>query len=161
MIKDFFQLGRVHDELVRLRGEARSMEDLKARIGVLDRIKEVVGGLERTAEKHREDDEIRSGKREKPGYYRGYDPGKYDTAYYFVSKITEDDIIAKKEFSPELYGNCPNCGINLPVLMLYTQTFDSPEGDYWQKEAIVLCLGCEGIHTVKTVGSEYRFLRFD
>lgn len=115
-----------------------------------------INGLIDTEKKYAEEEEYRTGQKEKSSWHRGYDPGKYDTAYYFVSSITEKDIIASKEFSPKLYGNCPECKDKQPVIMSYSQTEDSPEGDTWEKDAFMLC--CNKIHEVKHVRSSYRFL---
>lgn len=116
----------------------------------------VVNGLIATEKKYFEEEEYRTDKKEKPNWHRGYDPGKCDTAYYFVSSITEKEIIASMEFSPKLYGNCPECKDKQSVIMSYSQTEDSPDGDCWEKEAFIIC--CNKIHSIKKVSSSYRFL---
>lgn len=81
------------------------------------------------------------------------DPGKDDTAFYFVAKITPEDIM--RSDSPLLYNPCPSCKRNQPVLMTYEQTVDSPEGDTWEKEAFIFCK--DGIHKLAHFVRSYRF----
>ena len=78
------------------------------------------------------------------------DPGKYDTAYYFVKKIipAKNNIPGgihvkdiERTTEPSLYQKCHECtsGNEFPVIMSYEQTEDSPDGDTWEKDAFVVC----------------------
>lgn len=133
-------------------------------IGELKSIKSIVRGLENTERRTKEGDERYKEYREGKLSYNDcfasyYDPGKYDTAYYFVSRISGEDIIANKEFEPKLYSSCPKCKKESPVIMSYEQTEDSPEGDTWEIEAFIIC--CEKIHKIKHSASSSRFLTIE
>jgi len=147
------------NEVDRELAESLSRKDsLEKRAETLKEIRDAISGLENTERRHREDEKNKNKKNQK--YCSTYfDPGKYDTAYYFVAKITEKDVIASHDFEPKLYGNCPECNSKIPVIMWYAQTYDSPEGDTWEKDAFMIC--CDKIHKVKHVASSYRFLSFD
>jgi hypothetical protein len=83
------------------------------------------------------------------------DPGKYGPAFYFVAEIIPDYIREANE--PSLYKPCPLCKTDLPVLMRYEQTYDSPDGDIWVKEAFIMCKE-DGIHRIEHISRDYRFL---
>lgn len=51
--------------------------------------------------------------------------------------------------------SCPNCGTERPLIQSYHQTYDSPDGDEWQKQQLVLC--CDAVQVIDTQTSEYRF----
>lgn len=50
---------------------------------------------------------------------------------------------------------CPECGTEQPLIESYCQTFDSPDGDEWQKQRLVLCCG-----KVQVISTETRGMRF-
>ncbi len=81
------------------------------------------------------------------------DPGKYCPAFYFVAEINEDNIV--RSATPALYKSCPSCGKGQIVLMWYEQTYDSPEGDTWEKEAFIIC--DNQVHTLARFTADYRF----
>lgn len=119
-------------------------ELLESRAKVLEQIKEAINGLDRTKTQMEE-------KRK-----RSYDPGKYDTAYFYVKEISGEDIQPDSDFAPSLHEPCPKCGGHVPVIMSYNQTYDSPEGDKWQKQALLIC--CNNLNVLKTLTRDYRFL---
>lgn len=82
------------------------------------------------------------------------DPGKYGKAWYFVGVITTNDMVSSDQ--PTLYHACDGCGKKQPVIMTYEQTFDSPEGDTWTKDAFTIC--CTGRNNIARVERDYRFL---
>lgn len=164
-LEEIFKSSLVNNELEGLdrllKEREESLSQVQSKAEVLKEIKEVIEGLKKTAERYKEDGEERKKEKNPLGYHQSYDPGKYDTAYYFVSEITEKEIVAHKKLEPKLYGKCPDCKDKLPVLMWYTQTYDSPDGDTWEKEAFMICMPCEKIHSIKHLASSYRFLSFD
>lgn len=82
------------------------------------------------------------------------DPGKYGPAFYFVAVITHDDIRRAEE--PSLFETCLQCKIDQPVLMWYKQTYDSPWGDTWEKEAFIMCKE-DGVHKLAHFCRDCRF----
>ena len=90
------------------------------------------------------------------------DRGKSRPAFYFVKEIKPEkdnpeitfNIVSSSE--PSLYRSCPECGEEKPVLMRYEQTYDSPEGDAWEKEAFTLCQK-DGKHVLTKVIRPHRF----
>ncbi len=82
------------------------------------------------------------------------DPGKHDPAFYFVAEIKCSDI--KEAGEPSLYQPCPQCKADQPVLMLYLQTEDTPDGDTWEKDAFILCAE-DGIYKLAHFESDHRF----
>ena len=85
---------------------------------------------------------------------RDYDPGKYDTAYFYCWSIKEDDI--EHSNRPKLYEECPECGEKNPVLMSY-RIYDSSDIDSWTKEAFSVCI-CGNYNEIKKVTKTERFL---
>ncbi len=83
------------------------------------------------------------------------DPGKYSVACYFVQRIFEDDIV--KSEKPALVKECVACKDKHPVLMSYQQTYDSPEGDTWEKNAFMICPKTFTMTVYKTVTRDGRF----
>src|SRR3989338_10309064 len=90
-----------------------NIENVKGDMEILDSIGKVLEGLERKK------------------FYHDY-PGKYETAYYFVKSMPEvgfNDIERARPNKPTLYEPCPSCKKEMPVIMSYEQTYDSPGGD--------------------------------
>lgn len=82
------------------------------------------------------------------------DPGKYGPAFYFVQEIRASDV--RKADEPTVYHPCSTCGREQPVLMSYEQTYDSPEGDTWEKKAFIIC--ADGTYQeLARVDRDYRF----
>ena len=104
-------------------------------------IKEAIGGLERT-------------KKEKSDPNEYFDLGKDDTAYFYCSSIGEDDIGHSEK--PDLEEACPDCGVKVPVLMSYEQTYNSPQLDMWAKTAFTVCV-CGNYNEIKNILKKHRF----
>ena len=81
------------------------------------------------------------------------DPGKHETAWYFVAAISDEDIVRSNK--PKMYKTCDECGTNQPALMTYSQTYDSYDGDTWAKEAFIIC--CAGKKNIAQVCRDHRF----
>lgn len=90
---------------------------------------------------------------------RDSDPGKYGPAYYFVLEIVgkgeSRDI--RGSGVPSLHKECPMCKKTLPVVMMYEQTYDSPDGDRWTKVAFTMC-PVDGIFPFTRADRDRRFL---
>jgi len=127
-------------------------DDLPAKINNLERAVNVgvklTDGLCAELNEKREIVEILNGLKRTP---KEKDPGKYRTAYYFVKEINDDNIAFSDK--PNLHRPCPECGVERPVLMAYAQTYDSPDGDTWEKEAFLICE--DRIHKIGSVNSSY------
>lgn len=54
-------------------------------------------------------------------------------------------------------GKCPECNNDQPVIEHYVQTMDSPNGDEWLKERLILCLECGWVVQLSNETSENRF----
>jgi thiol-disulfide isomerase/thioredoxin len=54
-------------------------------------------------------------------------------------------------------SECPKCKTAQPVVEHYAQTYDSPEGDEWLREYLVLCLDCNLPTVLKSETSTHRF----
>lgn len=121
------------------------LERLKEHSKELTRIKETIGGLGETEHKVRESLKNKN----------YYDAGKYDIAYFYVKSMNDEEIIPNLNFKPSLMTKCAKCESETPVLMSYTQTDDSPEGDEWQAVAFYIC--CR-LKEIKTITSSNRFL---
>ena len=92
------------------------------------------------------------------------DPGKYGVAY-FLTDAFGDGIITREIVPQEHWENesthgrmhdippwceeCPCCHEQLPVIMTYDQTEDSPSGDEWTKTWNVYCPKCSRITEVR------------
>lgn len=50
---------------------------------------------------------------------------------------------------------CSRCSTDQPLIESYCQTYDSPDGDVWEKRRLVLC--CGRVQVVKTERQAYRF----
>lgn len=139
-------------ELEKVKAERQEAQEislsLERRAEILEQIKDAIEGLERTKE--------HMGKKDYLG--RTYDPGKYDIAYFYVARIEEKDIIPRRDFNPGLTELCPECKKQNPVMMSYAQTYDSPDGDTWQKQAFLIC--CNKVQVLKRVATGGRFLGF-
>jgi hypothetical protein len=83
------------------------------------------------------------------------DPGKSYVACHFAKQITDDDITKSKKYA--LFGICPDCKKNHPVLMSYEQVYDSPEGDKWQKKAFIICPSTLTITVYEIITKDQRF----
>jgi len=82
------------------------------------------------------------------------DPGKDDTAYYYVKDmLPEDDIVPYG--IPYCYHPCPACKEGVPILMSYEQIYDSPELDIWAKKAFII--HCDRITELASVTKPHRF----
>jgi len=87
---------------------------------------------------------------------RGHEkPEKCKPNYYFVSKITDDDIMRSDE--PSFQRSCPKCEISLYVLMSYERVFDYGRAQIWEKEAFIICPGCCEIHKLQSFSAAYEF----
>jgi len=155
------ELSTMVSQADKLKEEKESLEAklkvMNEKVSMLEKIEESIKGLIKTA-KEEEDARRKVGAYDpKKGYRTYYDAGKYDTAYYFVAEIREDNIIASKKFKPALYEKCPKCNKKVPLLMWYSQTYDSPEGDTWEKEAFTICLDCKTRHKIKRIARDNRF----
>ena len=82
------------------------------------------------------------------------DPGKYMPAYYFVKRITPNNVERSDE--PSSYKECLKCKEERVVVMSYEQTEDSPMGDTWTKQVFTLCLE-DGAYNVKEFSMGGRF----
>ena len=118
--------------------------DLEMKLNSLSRIEEIVKGFEKTRTRYKEDG------------------ARYlSSLYFFVHKITKEDIIANKEFSPSLYANCPKCNESRPVLMEYKETTHYQEYepyDAWEKKAFTIC--CDQVNQIKYTSRDHKFLTF-
>ncbi len=120
-IQDFYkQFSDVDAALSKLTDEHRlkreEVDSLEKRIDHQQFIHQVIAGLTSTPQQQ--------------------DPGKYETAYYFVKEITPTNILQADV--PTLYHICPNCNTQQPVIMSYEQKGDVMGGD-WVKNAFILC----------------------
>lgn len=122
----------VADKIREIQTEQRRIEE---RISFYERVSQVIEGLQRTSTMR--------------------DPGKYGSAFYFVSVIDETSIYSAEQ--PVLYQKCTNCDSEQPVLMEYEQTYDSPDGDRWEKCAFILCADCKHEQKIATRASNGRF----
>ncbi len=130
------------------------LERLKEYLEELTRIKETIGGLKKTEHNVRES--LKSWDlKKKQNDCDYYDPGKYDVAYFYVESMNDEEIIPNLNFKPSLMTKCAECKSETPVLMSYTQTDDSPDGDEWQAVAFYIC--CK-LKEIKTITSSARFL---
>lgn len=149
----------LQEEYEKLVLEREFIKPLEAKILEMEKIREALKGLQETK---RRIDEDNARKAKLKGQYDpiAYDPGKNDDAYFFVQRLTDNDIIAREEFEPALYEAC-SCGRQLPVLMWYTQTEDSPYGDTLAKQAFTICIDCVKINNIKSTARSHRFLSFE
>jgi hypothetical protein len=85
------------------------------------------------------------------------DPGKSYVACYFAKQVTSTDIVKNESAKPVLYKQCPSCKDIHPVLMSYEQTFDSPDGDNWQKKAFTICPKTLTVAVYGTITKDSRF----
>ena len=135
-------------ELIKLKKEKEVFTELERKEENFNKIIESIEGLERTKR------ETNRKKRDSLDKY--YDPGKYDTAFYYVKSIEENNIKRTENFNPGISEKCPDCGKEALALMSYSQTYDSPEGDTWEKEAFII--HCDKIHYLKKIARSNRFL---
>lgn len=84
------------------------------------------------------------------------DPGKNEEAYYFVRKLKKDD--AEASAIPRAYRKCEVTGKLVPLIMSYEQTYDSPEGDTWEKNVFYIRGDSMGIVDVEKFTRNDRFL---
>lgn len=132
----------------------------KTEIKTLEKIILAIQGLKKTKKEYQETERAREKNNGRiPLDFRAYDPGKYDTAYFYAKFANENWIVASKKFIPRIYNKCPDCGRRNPVLVRYEQTEDSLEGDTWEADAFAIC--CNKIRTIKHLGSDCRFLHFE
>lgn len=61
-------------------------------------------------------------------------------AHYFVSAITDDDIVRSDK--PLLQLPCPKCKTSHHVLMSYERVFNDGEIGVWEKDAFIICPDC-------------------
>ena len=105
---------------------------------------------------------------------RERDPGKYREALFLLSPDGRRVVVRELLSSPESYiarvegyavfqlrdvliGRCDEGHERQPVVERYLQTYDSPHGDEWLKERLVVCLEC---HRVTTIWSKCLSNRF-
>ena len=117
-----------------LRLRQSELEVLNERVARKSYVQDVLRGLEAT-----------------PGMK---DPGKSRAAYYFAREIVENNVYTSKE--PSLEIKCVVCGEEKPVIVVYEQTEDSPDGDLWEKTAFTLCEK-DGAYDVKNFSRSGRF----
>ena len=129
-------LGETNREIEALGKEMDRLHELKKRMKELKGIKKAIDGLEETKQKSRR---------------KNFIPGKYSPAYYYVKSMDEEHIVPRKDLKPGLTYACPECGIDVPVLMSYNQECDSPEHDEWVTKAFIIC--CSKMHELKRLSS--------
>ena len=135
-------LNETEAELKGIKSVQDRAKSLERRARVLEQIREAIDGLKKTKTQMKKE--------------KNYDPGKYDTAYFYAKSMDDKDIRPSLDFVPALHKPCPKCNRHVPVVMSYTQTYDSAEGDEWQKQALLIC--CNNLTVLKTFSSDYRFL---
>lgn len=140
-------LSRTAEELKSVDVKLKSLEEFKRRKKELEEIRDIINGLSVT--KH-------AMKRPKDPNQRDYDSGKYDTAYFYLSSMNLQNLAYNKNFQPSVWVTCPKCKSQAPVLMSYTQTYDSPEGDEWCAELFTICCGAKNL--IKKIERDNRFL---
>ncbi|OGZ52599.1 MAG: hypothetical protein A3B25_04045 [Candidatus Ryanbacteria bacterium RIFCSPLOWO2_01_FULL_48_26] len=86
------------------------------------------------------------------------DPGKYRPSYFLMNH-KGDPLIPREVVPSEKRGSwglcsrlveienawhleCPGCKEKRPVILRYHQTFDSPDGDTWEKRWNIYCQKC-------------------
>ncbi|OHA71226.1 MAG: hypothetical protein A3H01_00705 [Candidatus Wildermuthbacteria bacterium RIFCSPLOWO2_12_FULL_40_9] len=79
---------------------------------------------------------------------RSWHGANYDGVPYWYP-VVNLDAAGKSE--------CSECKSVQPVVEHYVQTYDSPEGDEWLKEHLVLCLDCNSTTVFKSKTSDSRF----
>lgn len=72
----------------------------------------------------------------------------YDGVPYYYPVVGLSDVCKEP---------CAKCKSMRPVVERYVQTYDSPEGDDWLKEHLVVCLDCNLITTLESKTSDIRF----
>lgn len=135
---------KINDYLARYNNLKGKSENDKTELKTLEKIIFAMQGLKKMQKQYQD---------------RAYDPGKYDTAYFYAAFASENDIAASKKFKPRIYDKCPECSKKNPVMIKYEQTEDSPEGDTWEADAFAIC--CDKIRTIKHIGGDSRFLHFE
>lgn len=129
-----------------LKSELNKREDkldaLKKKFKELETILKVILGLKKTKANHGQKD---------------YDPGKYDTAYYYVQYVNNNEVVAARNFKPHQYLACTLCKKDAPLLMSYEQTYDSLECDVWEADAFIIC--CDKLQEFQHFSDSNRFLR--
>ena len=132
--KQFKGLDNQIDALRKERNELNKKEiSLEQRLETKNFIKQVLRGLKSTPKQE--------------------DPGKDDSAFYFVKNIIDDDLV--KSGKPSLYRPCPDCKKKQPVLMEYAQTYNSAHRDVWEKEAFMIC--CDKKQKLAHYSKKHRF----
>ncbi|MEK6904669.1 MAG: hypothetical protein AABW87_03690 [Nanoarchaeota archaeon] len=132
------QFGNIDAKIAGLSGEIGRLKHSESRLEDLLRIKSIIEGLKTTP--------------------RQDDPGKCGTAYYFVKTITDNNI--ERAENPSLYRPCSICQTQQPVIMGYEQTFDSPDGDTWEKWAFIMCMSKKCSERIEKVAHFERSYRF-
>ena len=128
------------------------IDRLDKRIDSLKKIVTAIKGLEETKKGMMEN--VSTGR-------YSYDPGKYGPAYFYVKSIEDAEDSEKRDiihsFKPCLSAKCSSCNSKVPVLMSYEQTYDSPDGDMWEKIAFTVC-SCGTYNELSRVCQTHRFL---
>ncbi len=138
------------EEKTKIREFYQQFDDLDSQIEELDIKIQNRNNLERSLNTKRFMQQVLTGLEETK---KQEDPGKCGRAFYFVAGITQNDIVESDR--PSIYKPCPECGKLQPILMWYEQTFDSPDGDVWEKEAFIMCR--DGVYKLAHVANDHRF----
>ena len=132
-------LYRLKKNIVKLEKESSKlttkMDEIATKLTEYQEVMDVVEGLKKTPKMN--------------------DPGKYGKAYYFVKRLDKDD--AERSSSPGLQERCKATGKLVPLVMSYEQTYDSPEGDTWEKRIFYIRGDNRGVVEVTRFVREDRF----
>ncbi|HVE80645.1 MAG TPA: hypothetical protein VNA68_00675 [Candidatus Dormibacteraeota bacterium] len=139
------------EELNYKRGQAQAyLNETHQRAQELKEIKEILAAL--------------------PRCWNTADPGKYGAHYTFMDSdgypllvellLPEEVEVAENRrlvqtLAEVKHEECPSCGASQPLIRSYEQTFDSVDGDTWEKKYFVICCG-----KVQIIGREVKDHRF-